>query len=120
VAYKNVGNANFVTDNKALDFQNYGIGMGLAVADINNDGKLDMALTNVAFHHRNRMGLSCEANWKVDVSKIDDLSPRDGLRLFKATDKNKLVEITSSSGIVDVGDGLGGVEFLDYNNDGLQ
>lgn len=122
VAYKNLGKANFIVDNSALEFQNYGIGMGLAVADYNNDGKLDMALTNVAFNHRNRLGNSCQANWKVDVSKDFDLVPREGMRLFQATNNKelKLIDVTKSSGVLDVGDGLGGVEFLDYDNDGLQ
>ncbi|MFA7614311.1 MAG: CRTAC1 family protein [Candidatus Caldatribacteriota bacterium] len=122
VAYKNLGKANFVMDNTAIDFQNYGIGMGLSVADFNNDGKIDMALTNVAFKHRNRLAHSCQANWNVDVKSDDDLAPREAMRLFQASgDKTiKMVDVTNSTGIVDVGDGLGGVEFLDYDNDGLQ
>ncbi|MFA5582771.1 MAG: CRTAC1 family protein [Bacteriovoracaceae bacterium] len=122
VAYKNLGKANFVIDNSSIDFQNYGIGMGLAVADINNDGKLDMALTNVAFNHRNRLAYSCQANWDVDVHNDVDLAPRDGMRLFKAASGKsiKMIDVTKSAGIIDVGDGLGGVEFLDYDNDGLQ
>ena len=120
IAYKNLGKANFVVDNQAINFQNYGIGMGLAIADFNNDEKLDMALTNVAFNHRNRLGHSCQANWNVDVFQDEDLAPREGLRLFKASNGNKMIDATKASGIIDVGDGLGGVEFLDYDNDGLQ
>ena len=119
VAYKNLGNAEFEIDNKAMGFQNYGIGMGLAVGDVNNDGKVDMALTNVAFNQRNRMARSCALNWGEAVTKDEDLQVRSGLRLFQNMNGKKFNDQTALSGLTDVGDGLGGVEFLDYNNDGL-
>jgi hypothetical protein len=120
VAYKNIGNAEFEIDNKAMGFQNYGIGMGLAVGDVNNDGKVDMALSNIAFNQRNRMARSCALNWGQAVTKDEDLQVRSGLRLFQSMSGKKFKDQTALSGLTDVGDGLGGVEFLDYNNDGLQ
>ncbi len=116
--YENQDGKKFSMVNDAVNFQNKGYGMGVAVGDLNNDGVNEIALTNVNFHARERFHASCNENWYFDM-------PKDpGLRLFggkksKVDGKVSFAEVTQAAGLENIGEGGAGVEFIDYNNDGL-
>ena len=116
--YENLDGKKFKLVNKLVNFQNKGYGMGVAVGDLDNDGINEIAMTNVNFHSRNRFHTSCNENWYFDFE--NDF----GLKLFsgkkqKNSYRPTFTDITQASGITHVGEGVAGVEFLDYNNDGL-
>jgi hypothetical protein len=116
--YENQAGKSFSMVNDAVNFQNKGYGMGVAVGDLNNDGVNEIALTNVNFKARERFHASCNENWYFDM-------PKDpGLRLFggkksKLDGKISFAEVTEAAGLENIGEGGAGVEFIDYNNDGL-
>ncbi len=116
--YENQSGKGFTPVNDLVDFKNKGYGMGVAIGDLNNDGVNDIAITNVNFYARQRFNSSCNANWYFDF-------PSDpGIKIFsghQSGEKKKISfsDITSSTNASFVGEGAAGIEFLDYNNDGL-
>lgn len=114
--YRNDGQGNFTQAAQHVGVMNNGFGMGMAAADVNNDGVLDMALTNVNFTQKFRFDSSCRANWDDDV-----FSQRDhGLKFYQGVKKGSFSEATGLLGLDYAGEGLAGLEFIDYNNDGYQ
>ncbi|WP_417335304.1 CRTAC1 family protein [Halobacteriovorax marinus] len=91
-------------------------GMAIAAADKNLDGKLDLALSSVNFHAAERVRNSCITNWDIHLNK----SGTSGVRMFKSHKSGKYTENTSIAGLENPGEGVGGVLFFDYNNDGLE
>jgi hypothetical protein len=116
-AYINKGNGKFIESAKQIGVVNEGYGMGAAVGDANNDGLIDAVLTNVNFHAFERLDASCRINWD---QKIFTGMDTQGLRFYQAMKPGEFVETTKIVGLENVGEGLAGVEFLDYNNDGHQ
>lgn len=115
-AYQNDGKGNFTQAEQHIGVKITGFGMGLAAADIDNNGVLDMVFTNVNFTSKVRTDNSCKSNWNAEV-----FSERDhGLKFYYGMQKGKFADATMKNGLFYAGEGLAGAEFLDYNNDGFQ
>jgi hypothetical protein len=115
-AYENVGNSKFIQSNASIGIQNYSIGMGAAYGDINNDGLIDLLLSSVTSKAHERLEHSCAINWE----QRGDTSG-NSLKLFvgmKNGNKKTFTEAGLNFGLKDVGEGLGAVELIDYDNDG--
>lgn len=115
-AYQNDGNGKFIQAERHIGMMNKGFGMGLATTDIDNDGIIDMVLTNVNFNSKYRIDSSCRANWDDEIFNNFD----HGLKLYKGLKKGSFAEATGTLGLDFAGEGLAGVEFFDYDNDGYQ
>ncbi len=111
--FENLGNGEFQQSNKKIGVINEDYAMGMAIGDLNNDGFEDLAISSVNFHASKRVNVSCEMNW--NEAKRHTLGT-NGLRIFYGSKSGKYLEMVSQ---LDVGQGVGGVEFVDYNNDGL-
>ena len=112
--YKNDGDGKFTQVAEKIGVTNYDFGMGFAAADLDNSGSLQFLYTNVNFLATERMNNSMMANF----SKYSNLPGNSGLRLFKTTDNKTYSDITAISGLSHPGYGVGGVETIDFNNDG--
>jgi hypothetical protein len=113
--YRNKGNGKFEQAAQSIGVMNQGYGMGAAIGDLDNDGLLDISMTNVNFEEKSRFIRSCRQNWDRDPAE----DPDDGLRVFKSISKGKYVNADHAfSGLDFPGYGLAGVEYIDYNNDG--
>lgn len=116
-AYENVGNSKFIQSNASIGVQNYSIGMGAAYGDINNDGLIDLMLSSVTTKAKERLEQSCAINWGQQTN-----TPNNSLKLFVAMkngDKKTFTEAAVNFGLKELGEGLGAVELIDYDNDGL-
>lgn len=111
--YENLGNGEFIQSNKKVGVINEDFAMGVAAGDLNNDGIMDLAVTNVNFHATNRINNSCEANWNF-TNRIP--IGQKGLRIFMGKKDGGYAELNKD---LRVGEGVAGVDFVDYNNDGL-
>lgn len=114
--YKNTGNGNFLQVADKIGITNYDFGMGFAAADLDNDGYLEFIYTNVNFLPSERLSNSLVNNF----SEYSRLPGTYGVRIFKTKDGKNYSDITAISGITSFGYGVGGVEIIDYNNDGYQ
>lgn len=120
-AYVNTGNGKFIQNNQEFEIENYDYGMGIASGDVNNDGLIDLFMTNVRFNAKNRIIESCQINWETPVLGEGMFKNRRDIKAFIATklgNKKKFVESAKALGLDEMGDGLAGMEFIDYNNDG--
>ncbi|MBY0552891.1 CRTAC1 family protein [bacterium] len=112
--YKNSGNGQFTQVAEKIGISNYDFGMGFTAADLDNDGYLEFIYTNVNF-------LPTERVHNMLVNNFSDYSALPGtygLRIFKTKDGKNYSDVTAVSGLSPTGYGLGGVETIDYNNDG--
>lgn len=112
---KNVDNNGFALVNQDLKITNKGYGMGVATGDIDNDGKLDILMSNATFNSQRRLNLvsgSKDRNTEVNGAN-------NGIRLFKNTGRSLFQDQTMVSGLMNAGEGAGGVTLVDYDNDGL-
>ncbi len=116
--YLNNGKGKFTESSKKTGIVNSDLAMSLASGDVNNDGHLDFAITNVNFVAADRWSQSCSSNWPG--LEYNDYA-REGLRLFQGVGKGKakFSEVTDITGLEWAGEGMAGVEFIDFNNDGL-
>ena len=115
--YENLGNGNFKSASEKIGVGLKDYGMGVDLADFNNDGKFDFVMSAVNFNASKRLKESCSANWSVEDVFMAGTS---GLRVFQANNNSSFVETTQSLGLDYVGEGSGGVKVIDYNNDGFQ
>ncbi|MCP4912745.1 MAG: CRTAC1 family protein [Oligoflexia bacterium] len=113
--YKNVENGKFVEVADNTGMTNNDLAMGAAGGDLDNDGVVDFAMTNVNFVAAERWQESCAANWHMKKVTMGN----NGLRLYKGHGAGNFVEMTKLSGLDWAGEGMAGVEFIDYDNDGL-
>ncbi len=104
--YKNNRNGTFsdVTRAAGLDIELYG--MGVAVADYNNDGFPDILITGVG---QNRLFMNTGKGTFRDVTKTSGLAGRSAF---------SFEDITAASGIFDTSSKSLGVAMLDFDQDG--
>lgn len=102
------------SDKIGIGLKDYG--MGVDVADLNGDGKLDFVMSSVNFNSSKRIKESCAANWSVQNTISAGTS---GLRVFSANKNLTYTETTEANGLSWTGEGAGGVKVFDYNNDGF-
>lgn len=115
-AYRGNGKGGFTQAEQYIGVKTTGFGMGMASADIDNNGILDLIFTNVNFTGKYRMEASCKSNWDHHV-----LDERDhGLKFYYGVKKGQYAEATMKNGLFYAGEGLAAPEFIDYNNDGFQ
>ncbi len=116
--YKNSGDGKFNQSAQRIGLTNNQIGMSASIGDFNNDGVFDVMMTNVTFNAAQRLNASSLKNYfGAPYSPADTY----GLRLFQGQ-KEKNGEVTyeqKDAGLDLSGEGLAGLEFIDYNNDGL-
>jgi hypothetical protein len=120
-AYVNTGNGKFIQNNQEFGIENYDYGMGIASGDINNDGLTDLFMSNVRFNAKNRIADNCIRNWETPILTNSLATNTRDLKAFIATkkgNKKKFIESAKALGLEDLGDGLAGMELIDYNNDG--
>lgn len=114
--YANKGDAGFKDVTYDIGIKQHGYGMGAAHGDLDNDGKMDILLSSVNFLTATRMQNACMRNWSLLHENFEN----KGLTMFKSVGKNKFAEVLKPEGLEWPGEGLGGVELIDYNNDGKQ
>jgi hypothetical protein len=115
-AYQNDGKGKFIQAQQYIGVKTTGFGMGMASADIDNNGVLDLVFTNVNFTGKYRSDASCKSNWDHTIFNTQD----HGLKFYYGMKKGQFAEATLKNGLFYAGEGLSGLEFLDYNNDGYQ
>jgi hypothetical protein len=112
--YKNDGKGSFSQVADKIGLTNYDFGMGFTAADLDNDGKLEFIYTNVNFLPSERLHNSL----KLNFSEYSKHPGTFGLRIFKTKDNKNYSDISALTGIEGCGYGIGGVEVLDYDDDG--
>lgn len=112
--YKNTGDGQFEQVAEKIGLTNYDFGMGFTAADFDNDGTLEFVYSNVNFLPAERLHNGLQLNF----SEYSKLPGTYGLRIFKSKDGKNYSDVTAISGIKGCGAGIGGVEAIDYNNDG--
>ncbi len=112
--YRNDGNAIFTETAAGAGVSNTEFGMSAAVGDLDGDGILDLALTNVNFLAARRLNESCLSAFDKEY----DTPAIRGLRLYKGLPGGGYAEVTEPAGLGWAGEGMAGVEFIDYDNDG--
>lgn len=121
--YVNKGDGTFVQAADDLGAEVYDYGMSVAVGDLGNNGTLDLLYTSVNFHSMERINKSMKMNWHYgSTSENFTHVGSKGLRFYKAHKMNdnkiKYIDHTEIAGLDFAGEGMAGVEFIDYNNDG--
>jgi hypothetical protein len=115
-AYQNDGHGHFIQAQQYIGINMADFGMGMAAADIDNNGILDLVFTNVNFLNKNRIDDSCKTNWNHRLYGEQD----HGLKFYYGMKKGQFADATMKNGLFYAGEGLAGLEFFDYNNDGFQ
>jgi hypothetical protein len=100
--------------NEQMNFSVSDYGMGVTFGDVFGTGRMDMLMTSVNFIPAQRIKSSCRTNWSYDRSSV---AGEKGLRFYK-NEGRYFSEISNSVGLDFAGEGLAGVELIDYNNDG--
>lgn len=121
--YVNKGDGTFHQNAEGLGAKMQDYGMSVAAGDLGNNGTMDLLYTSVNFHSMERINKSLKMNWHngADVERFSMYGSK-GLRLFKAhkakNGKIKYHDFTEDAGLEYAGEGMAGVDFIDYNNDG--
>jgi hypothetical protein len=118
--YVNAGNGKFVRANNKFQVANEGYGMSAATADFNNDGLTDLLATSVRYAALDRMTSSCSENWGTNLSNTSASAALSAHVGKNGVNGKTFAEQALSLGLSEPGEGLAGIEFLDYNNDGYQ
>jgi hypothetical protein len=115
-AFVNMGKGFFRESSEKIGILNYNFAMGITSGDLNNDGAVDIGLTNVNFGEMDRLNRACDRH--LARRPFGD---NPGLRLYTAASSPKrvikFIEVDAEN-FDEIGEGAGGVTFVDYNNDG--
>lgn len=118
--YINEGDGKFSKANNKLKILTQGYGMGAAIGDLNNDGLIDILSSNVQYDANKRLVNSCLSNWSFKLKNYQEGNQLVA-HLAQMTNAGKeFSEQSSFLGLNEVGEGLAGIELIDYNNDGLE
>ncbi|MFP5490951.1 MAG: CRTAC1 family protein [Bacteriovoracia bacterium] len=112
--YKNNGDGTFAQVADKIGLTNYDFGMGFTASDLDNDSKLEFIYTNVNFLPAERLHNSLQANFSEHSKHPGTF----GIRVFKSSNAVNYSDITALTGVNGCGDGIGGVEVIDYDNNG--
>ena len=121
--YVNKGDGTFHQSAQAVGAEMWDYGMSVAAGDLDNNGDMDLLYTSVNFHSSERMNNSFRMNYHHGQAHetFTDRGTK-GVRLFKSHKKPngevKYLDFTEIAGLDFSGEGMAGVEFVDYNNDG--
>lgn len=112
----NKGNGEFYEGAEELNIKNRGYAMSAAFGDLNQDGYMDIAITNVETTAGERIRNSCETNWAQHYSTAREVP----LKIYFGTQWGTFAQVPAQKlGIFNPGEGLAGVKFFDFDNDGL-
>jgi hypothetical protein len=111
--YKNLGGGKFAEVANKIGLGFNGLGMSTATASVESNGRPDIAMTYVNFAAATRLQKSCGG----EAGAVGALAG-GGVRLYRNQGNGKFVESTNHAGLEWAGEGVAGLEFLDYNNDG--
>jgi hypothetical protein len=113
--YKNNGKGSFDQVADKIGLTNYDFGMGFSFADLDGDQKFEFIYSNVNFLASERIHNGMVKNFSDHSRQPGTL----GLRVFKTHDHKNYADASALFGLNQCGEGIGGVEIIDYNNDGL-
>lgn len=122
--YVNNGKGQFTQNAEKIGVSNAGYGMGLAISDFNNDGLVDILASGVTFAAASRVYESCLLNWDSEM-RVETAFQRNSkapMRYFSGMNVDGKMHFSDKSSLIDkndLGDGLAGMEYIDYNNDGF-
>ncbi|MBT4790244.1 MAG: CRTAC1 family protein, partial [Halobacteriovoraceae bacterium] len=114
--YANNGLGEFSPIHQKIHVSNDDYGMGFAIGDLDNDGILDVLYSNVNFYASQRLLNSGLLNHDYSYAELKGLN---GLKVYKGSKSKSFIDITKSSIDFDPGEGVAGVEMIDFNNDGF-
>ena len=116
--YTNKGKAVFEQVAEKIGIRDTDNGMSIAAGDYNNDGLIDFAMTSVNLNAAKRYENAMANMWhRSDITHSTGVGG-NGLRLFQQNKNGTFTETTKAAGLVNIGEGSAGLEFIDYNNDG--
>lgn len=107
--YRNTGDGKFQSSEQTYKVSNIGYGMGVSVGDLNGDSLPDIVMTNATFSALNRM-----------KNRSTKGGPDSAILYFENKGDGTFSDKSASSGLAHAaGEGAGGVNLIDYDNDGL-
>lgn len=113
----NKGSAEFDQVAEKIGVSDSANAMSFAAADFNNDGLIDFAMSSANLFTAQRYNSALDKIWSEHETKMG--FGGKAVRLFIQSKNQKFTDVTSASGLDYAGEGAAGIEFIDYNNDGL-
>lgn len=116
--YKNLGSGVLKVVNDKIGIADSSNAMSFAAGDINNDGLMDFVITSANLNAAKRYDNAMDTMWSEAQEKMG--FGGNAIRLFVQQKDGTFLDTTKTAGLQEAGEGAAGVEFLDYNNDGLE